>query len=92
MTCPRCGPADGILDVGYHMDRVKAAWEARPLGERPRNHWRYAELLPLEPNAIRQEWQVGFTPIIDSPRLARHLGISQILVKDEGRNPTGSSA
>lgn len=90
MTCPRCGPADGILDVGYNLDRVKAAWERQPLGQRPRNHWRYAELLPLEPSAVRHDWPVGLTPIINSERLARHLGIGQILLKDEGRNPTAS--
>ncbi len=90
MTCPRCGPADGILDVGYNLDRVKAAWAAKPLNERPRNHWRYAELLPLESSAVRYDWPVGYTPIIDSQRLASHLGIAQILLKDEGRNPTAS--
>lgn len=90
MTCPRCGPADGILDIGYNLDRVKAAWQSRPLSERPRNHWRYAELLPLEPSAVRYDWPVGYTPIINSERLARHLGIRQILLKDEGRNPTAS--
>jgi threonine synthase len=90
MTCPRCKPLDGILDIGYDLDRVRAAWQGRPLATRPRNQWRYAELLPLEPASVKHEWPVGFTPIIDSPRLARHLGIRQILLKDEGRNPTGS--
>jgi threonine synthase len=90
MTCPKCGPADGVLDVGYDLDRVKDAWQARPLSERPRNHWRYEELLPLKPSAVRHDWSVGYTPIIDSERLARQLGIKQLLFKDEGRNPTAS--
>lgn len=90
MTCPKCGPADGVLDVGYDLDRVRAAWKTHPLAERPLNHWRYAELLPLEATAIRHDWQVGWTPIIDAGRLARDLGIRQVLLKDEGRNPTAS--
>src|SRR6476620_658084 len=90
MTCPKCGPADGILDIGYDLDRVRAAWQARPLIERPRNHWRYEELLPLKPNAVRHDWSVGYTPILDSERLARRLGVRQLLFKDEGRNPTAS--
>ena len=90
MTCPKCGPADGVLDVGYDLDRVKAAWQSRPLDGRPRNHWRYEELLPLEPSAVRHDWSVGYTPIIDSERLARQLGVRQLLFKDEGRNPTAS--
>ncbi len=90
MVCPRCGPLDGILDVGYDLDRVQAAWKKNPLHDRPRNQWRYEELLPLEPEAIRREWSDGYTPIVDTPRLARQLGIQQIVLKDEGRNPTGS--
>jgi threonine synthase len=90
MTCPKCGPADGVLDVGYDLDRVKAAWQTRPLDERARNHWRYQELLPLEPSAVRHDWSVGYTPIINSERLARQLGVRQLLFKDEGRNPTAS--
>jgi threonine synthase len=90
MVCPRCGPSDGILDIGYDLDRVRTAWNAHPLDNRPRNHWRYAELLPLEPDSIPRHWSVGYTPIINIPLLARHLGIQQILLKDEGRNPTGS--
>jgi threonine synthase len=90
MTCPRCEPLDGILDIGYDLDRVRAAWQARPPAGRPSNQWRYAELLPLEPASVNHDWSVGFTPIIDSPRLAQHLGIRQILLKDEGRNPTAS--
>ena len=90
MTCPRCGPADGILDIGYNLDRVQAAWQAVPLGHRPKNHWRYAELLPLEPNAVRYDWPVGYSPLINSERLARHLNLAQLLFKDEGRNPTAS--
>lgn len=90
MTCPRCGPADGILDIGYDLDRVEAAWNAQPLSGRRLNHWRYAELLPLEASAIRHDWNVGWTPVIDASRLAQHLGLRQILLKDDGRNPTAS--
>src|SRR3954471_13766089 len=74
MTCPKCGPADGVLDIGYDLDRVRDAWQKKPLADRPRNHWRYAELLPLEPHALRDDWPVGYTPVIDSTRQATQLG------------------
>jgi threonine synthase len=90
MICPHCGPFDGILDIGYDLDGVAAGWREEPLESRPRNHWRYAELLPLERAAVRRDWQVGFTPVVDAARMAQHLGLRQILLKDEGRNPTGS--
>jgi len=90
MTCPHCGPADGVLDIAYDLDRVRAAWQVNPLAGRPLNHWRYAELLPLAPSAVRSDWQVGWTPVVDAARLARELNLKQLLLKDEGRNPTAS--
>jgi threonine synthase len=81
---------DGILDISYDLDRVRDSWRDAPLAGRPHTHWRYAELLPLESSAIRSDWHVGFTPIVEVDRLARDLGVRQILLKDEGRNPTGS--
>ena len=64
--------------------------EGKPLAGRPLNHWRYAELLPLQPAAVRHDWPDGWTPVLDAERLAKHLGLRQILLKDEGRNPTAS--
>jgi threonine synthase len=90
MTCTRCGPEDGILEIRFDLDRVGAAWRHQPLGERPHSHWRYRELLPLDPAGIPHDWPVGWTPIIALPKLAAELGVSRLLVKDEGRNPTGS--
>jgi threonine synthase len=81
---------DGILDIGYDLDRVRAEWQKNPLQDRPRNQWRYEELLPLEPDAIRRDWPDGYTPVVDTPRLAKQLGVQQLVLKDEGRNPTGS--
>jgi threonine synthase len=90
MTCPQCGPAEGILDFQFDHAAVRKAWTDKPLVSRPLNHWRYAELLPLEPSSVRYDWQVGWTPIVAADRLARHLGLSRMLLKDEGRNPSAS--
>ena len=90
MTCEPCGPANGILDIHYDLDAVKSAWARAPLEQRLQNHWRYAELLPLDAEQIPWHWQVGWTPVLDVTRLATHLGIRQLLIKDEGRNPSAS--
>ena len=90
MTCPDCGTDDGILDVEYDLDAVRAAWRSEPLSGRPLTHWRYRELLPLEASAVREDWQVGWTPVVDADRLAGEWGLGQMLLKDEGRNPTAS--
>jgi threonine synthase len=39
---------------------------------------------------VRHDWPVGYTPVVDAERLARQLGIRQLMLKDEGRNPTAS--
>ncbi|GAB4187255.1 MAG: threonine synthase [Phycisphaeraceae bacterium] len=90
VACPECGPNDGIVDIHFDLDAVRHAWREHPLKDRPLNHWRYRELLPLEPASIPRHWSVGWTPLIETPRLARSLGLRQLLFKDEGRNPTAS--
>jgi threonine synthase len=90
MTCGACGPDDGILEFRFDLEAVRAAWEREPLLDRPRNHWRFRELLPLDPAAIPQDCPVGWTPIVELSRLAKELGVKHVLVKDEGRNPTAS--
>lgn len=87
MTCPDCSSE---LDIQYDREAVKQAWAKRPLSERPLNHWRYEELLPLAADYIPHHWQVGWTPLINTPRLAKELGVRSLLFKDEGRNPSGS--
>ncbi len=90
-TCPKCG-IDGILDVEYDDDAVRAHLKRHPLSE---NHeqsiWRYAPFLPLPGNAKRPALRVGWTPVYEAPRLATELGIRKAWVKDDGLSPTGSA-
>jgi len=58
------------------------------LRDRP-DLWRYAPLLPLEETEIVSRGEGG-TPVLHAPRIARSLGLRDLLVKDEGRNPTGT--
>ncbi|CAM3759868.1 threonine synthase [Pontibacter korlensis] len=52
--------------------------------------WRYRELLPVlsEKNVV--SLGEGFTPILELQNLARQYNLSNLLLKDEGQNPTGS--
>jgi threonine synthase len=69
---------------------VRRTLNRRALAARPRDHWRYLELLPVPAGARRPPWPVGWTPIADAPRLAAWAGVRTLRVKDEGRNPTAS--
>jgi threonine synthase len=82
-TCPPCG-IEGILDVEYDYDKIR--WQ--PSNER--SIWRYMPLLPLRGDHGLPSIQVGWTPIGTFPRLAERLGVGTLLVKDDGRLPTGS--
>ena len=89
-TCPRCG-ITGILDVQYDYRAIGKALTRRKLAARAdHSHWRYRELLPIADRAQLPSLAVGWTPIVAAGRLARHLGVRELLLKDDGRNPTGS--
>ncbi len=89
-TCPRCG-ITGILDVQYDYHAIAKVLTRRKLAARTDpTHWRYRELMPISEQAQLPPLAVGGTPIIACERLARHVGVRELLIKDDGRNPTGS--
>jgi threonine synthase len=87
--CPRCGP-EGVLDVEFDTARARRALTRRTLAARPRDMWRYLELLPVPAGGRRPPLQVGWTPVTETPRLAEWAGVRGLRLKDEGRNPTAS--
>src|SRR5689334_5170843 len=68
--CPRCGP-EGVLDIEFDLERARRSINPLTLASRPRDQWRYRELLPLPAGARVAPLHVGWTPIEDAPRLAR---------------------
>jgi threonine synthase len=76
------------LLVRYDLAGVRAALSRERLAARPQTLWRYRELLPVRrPENVVSLGEV-VTPLIALPRLAAAGG--ELLVKDEGRLPTGS--
>lgn len=57
---------------------------------RPQNVWRYLELLPVFDEANIVSLGEGWTPIHSLKKLANRDDMSDILIKDESVNPTGS--
>ncbi len=78
------------LLVRYDLDAMARALDRDALARRPAGLWRYREFLPVR----RAENIVSLgevaTPLLPVPRLARRLGAKELLIKDEGRLPTGS--
>ena len=81
--CPDCG---GALDPAYDHDAVDADRESLASAE---SMWEFGDLLPFvaETGVSAAE---GGTPLVEAPSLAGELGVGRVVVKDEGRNPTGT--
>lgn len=79
-VCDRClGPLEPVYD--YAAIRVTRS----EIEARPKNLWRYRELLPIagEP---RTGFNSGFTPLVRATRLADRLGLSELYIKDDSVN------
>src|SRR3954454_1620353 len=79
------------LLVRYDLDGIRRALPRERLADRPQTLWRYRELLPVRrPENVLSLGEV-VTPLVSLPRIAGRIGKGgELLVKDEGRLPTGS--
>src|SRR5215213_502780 len=78
------------LLVRYDLAGVKKSLSREALAQRPHDLWRYRELLPVRRVENIVSLGEAITPIVAMPKLANKLTAAEILVKDEGRLPTGS--
>jgi threonine synthase len=80
MTCESCG-VWGILEVEMSLESPDLNAQGM---------LRYRPLLPIPEGATLPPVAVGSTPVCEAPRLAAHMGLDRLRLKDEGRNPSGS--
>ncbi len=98
LVCPVCSKAyppasDELSCKGCNAPTVVAMNTARAAPFEPTDEpsmWRYFDLLPLSERALIVSQGEGRTPLMASPRLAEHLGVGELLLKNETMNPTGS--
>lgn len=83
-------PAGKPLLVRYDLDILGDRFTPDAVAGREPTLWRYEEVLPVRDRACRVSLGEGFTPLVESSRLARSLGVKRLWIKDEGQNPTGS--
>lgn len=80
-VCATClGPIEPEYDTAALRDGLRERIEAGP-----GSLWRYAPLLPFAPPDAPP---VGWTPFVPAPRLGAALGIDDLWLKDDTRNPT----
>lgn len=86
-TCTKC---QGPLYAIYDIEGAKQDFNPLTFGSRPSAMWRYAELMPVSrPENVVTLWE-GSSPMLHAARLGDELGLTSLLVKDEGQNPTGT--
>ncbi len=80
-----CTEDFGPLEVDYDYELIAERLTRTAVAGRPFNMWRYRELLPIdgEPTVGAQ---VGGTPLLPAPRLAKALGIKKLWIKNDAVN------
>jgi threonine synthase len=78
------------LLVRYDLDGVRGSLSKEALAARPNDLWRWRELLPVRRVADIVSLGEVATPLIPLVQSVQELGGGEVLVKDEGRLPTGS--
>lgn len=80
----------GRLDIYYNYEEVSKKLTKETLSKRAFNMWRYRELLPVPGPEYIVSLGEGGTPLLKASRLGERLGLKNLYLKDETRNPTGS--
>ena len=86
--CVECGKP---LLVRYNLEAAAQTLTPDSLKDRESSLWRYREVLPVDDWANVVSFGEGWTPLLNANKLAENLDISiNLLIKDEGQNPTQS--
>ena len=84
-----CDECFGPLEPAYDYGAIASAVTHETVAAGPPSLWRYAPLLPADA-AARIDLGDGFTPLRRAHRLGAELGLPELWIKDETRNPTHS--
>lgn len=88
--CEDCqGEKSSNLQTVYDYESISKAFKPERLARRPLTMWRYHEFLPVDPANIVTIGE-GMTPLLHCRRLGGKLGLNQLFIKEESRNPTWS--
>jgi len=86
-VCTACGK---VLYARYDLARARHTLTRESLGRRRWDMWRYQEVMPVRDPVHIISLGEGMTPLVPARRAGEALGLAGLLLKDEGKNPTGS--
>lgn len=104
IRCARCGKEyqdndkicictnedQGRLDIYYNYDKIEKNVSKKMMSARAPSVWKYREFLPVKNKRNIITLNEGGTPLIRAKNLAQKIGLRNLYLKDETRNPTGS--
>ncbi|UOR04042.1 threonine synthase [Hymenobacter aerilatus] len=101
LHCSVCGQAHTAYLLQTvsecHAAPLVAVYDQRPrltraaaINVHDASMWRYRAMLPLLDDENKVTLGEGFTPILPLRQLAGRYNLRELLLKDEGQNPTGS--
>jgi threonine synthase len=85
-----CDFCFGPLEVRYDYATMADSLTHASIAAGPASLWRYADLLPTPPPDPDLDLGAGFTPLRKARSLGKALGLSDLWLKDDTLNPTGS--
>ena len=74
----------------YDLEGVRGSMTKSALLERPRDMWRYRELLPIGDEIEPVSLNKSMSPVIECPTFAKQVGMQHVWIKDESQLPTCS--
>lgn len=74
----------------YDLEGVRDSMTKAALLERPRDMWRYRELLPIGDEIEPVSLNKSMSPVIECPAFAKQMGMQHVWIKDESQLPTCS--
>src|SRR5437868_6745906 len=77
-----CEYCFGPLEIALDKEAIIGKVTRELIESRPKNLWRYRELLPLN-EAPKVGLDVGYTPLVAAPRLADALGLDELYIKND---------
>ena len=80
-----CEYCFGPLKVDYDYKKIKRKLTRETIECRPKNLWRYRELMPIDREPI-DGLNSGFTPLIRAKNLEKALGVKELYIKDDSVN------
>src|SRR5512141_2930687 len=85
--CPDC---QAPLLYDYDLEAARAHVDREEISRRPKGMWRWHEILPVYEPENCVFLGEGDTALLNLPSLGKQIGFSNLYLKDESSNPTGT--